>query len=111
MGIVRKFKKLTLHLLATANILVVVALLVTGYAGHVSPASHPTFEVLALAFPIFLLLNLSYLLFWLVFHYKYALIPIAGFLLSRLSPSPLLPHQFRQESTHRWHQGHVVQCQ
>lgn len=81
MGIVRKFKKLTLHLLATANILVVVALLVTGYAGHVSPASHPIFEVLALAFPIILLLNLSYLLFWLVFHYKYALIPIAGFLL------------------------------
>lgn len=81
MGIVRKFRKLTLHLLATANILVVAALIATGYAGHVSPATHPNFEVLALAFPIPLLMNLAFLLFWLVFLYKYAWIPIVGFLL------------------------------
>ena len=60
MGIVRKFRKLTLHLLATANILVVAALIATGYAGHVSPATHPNFEVLALAFPIPLLMNLAF---------------------------------------------------
>lgn len=81
MGFVRKFKKLTLRIFATANLLVVALLCATGYAGHVDPTTHPTCEVLTLAFPIPLVLNIAFLLFWLVFHYKYIWIPIMGFLL------------------------------
>ena len=81
MGLARKFKRLTLLLIAAANLLVVMALLGCGYAGEVSPERHPTCEVLTLLFPIPLVLNAGFLIFWLIFHYKLALIPIAGFLL------------------------------
>ena len=98
MGFVRKFKKITLRTIATANILVVAVLCLTGYAGYIDPTRHPTCEVLTLAFPIPLLLNLAFLLFWLVFHYKYAWIPIAGMLICAPAIRAYCPINFGQES-------------
>ncbi|MBO4659281.1 MAG: endonuclease/exonuclease/phosphatase family protein [Prevotella sp.] len=94
MGFVRKFKKITLRIIATANILVVAVLCATGYAGHINPTAHPSCEVLSLAFPIPLLLNLGFLLFWLVFHYRYVWIPIAGFLLCAPAVRAYCPFNF-----------------
>ena len=42
MGFIRKFKKFTLRIIATANILVVAVLCATGYAGYVDPMAHPS---------------------------------------------------------------------
>ncbi len=98
MGFVRKFHKFTLYSIAAANILVIAALCLTGYAGYVDPTVHPTFEVLTLAFPLPLLLNLAFLLFWLVAHYKFAWIPIAGFLICASPVRNYCPLNFSKEA-------------
>ena len=98
MGFIRKFKKFTLRIIATANILVVAVLCATGYAGYVDPTAHPSCEVLTLAFPIPLLFNLGFLLFWLVFHYKYAWIPIAGFLVCASPVRTYCPFNFGKDA-------------
>ena len=98
MGFIRKFKKFTLRIIATANILVVAMLCATGYAGYIDPTAHPSCEVLTLAFPIPLLLNLGFLLFWLVFHYKYAWIPIAGFLVCASPVRTYCPFNFGKDA-------------
>ena len=97
MGFVRKFKTFTLRLIAAANIVVVALMCVAGYAGHVNPEAHPTFELFTLAFPLPLLLNVGFLFFWLIFHYRYAWIPVAGFLLCASPLRTYIPFNFSKE--------------
>ena len=77
-GKVRRFISIVF---AMVNVGVVVAMLAMGYAGMFSPVQHPSVEMMVLAFPIPLVINAAFLLFWLLFNYKYALIPLVGFLL------------------------------
>lgn len=80
MGILGKLRTFTQYVFATANVIVVLAMCVTAYAGHVNTASVPFCEVLSLAFPIPVVINLLFLLFWLLASPKFAFIPLAGFL-------------------------------
>ncbi len=75
------FRKITLSLIALANVLVVLAMIMCAWAGHISPARHPICEIVSLGFPIPLAVNLIFLLFWLIVAARYALIPMAGILL------------------------------
>lgn len=81
MGFLGTVRKITISLIALANVIVVVAMVVCAWAGHVSPASHPFCEVIALAFPIPLAVNLLFLVYWCVVSIKYAFIPLIGLLL------------------------------
>ena len=76
-----KLRRLTSIILALVNVAMVLALLATGYAGVFNPARHPSTEILVLAFPLPLVINVAFLVFWLLFNYKYAIIPLVGFLL------------------------------
>lgn len=80
----RSFRKVTnfvRNILIAVNVVVIVALCACGYAGHVSPANHPWIELLVLAFPIPLTLNVLFLLFWLFVSPRHIILPIAGLLL------------------------------
>lgn len=81
MGILGKLKNFTLLVVATLNVVVVAVMLMTAYAGHVSTTRVPICEVLSLAFPIPVVVNLLFLAFWLLISPKHALIPVAGFVL------------------------------
>ena len=81
MGILGTFRKITLSLIALANVVVVAVMLLCVWAGHASPARHPICEVISLGFPIPLAINLLFLVFWLLVAARYALIPLAGLLL------------------------------
>ena len=75
------FRKITLSLIALANVVAVVAMLFCAWAGYVSPTRHPLCEVISLGFPIPLAVNLLFLFFWLLVAARYALIPLVGLLL------------------------------
>lgn len=75
------FRKITLWLIALVNVVVVAAMLLCAWAGHISPARHPICEFISLGFPIPLAINLLFLVFWLLAKARYALIPIVGILL------------------------------
>lgn len=93
----RTLKKFTLQMIAGANIATVLITLLVGYSDRLHPESHPTLAVLGLAFPFFLVVCLAFMLFWLIFKPKGALISIVGLLIG-YSPvrtyTPLnIPHE------------------
>ena len=52
----------------------VVLLLVCAYSPYIDPVAHPVWSCAGLAFPAFLIVNLLFLVFWLVIYRKYALL-------------------------------------
>ncbi len=77
----RELKTLTVRMIAGANVATIVLMLLVGYSDRLSPEHFPVLSTMGLLFPVFLLANLCFLFFWLVFKVRYALLPFAGFLL------------------------------
>ena len=94
---IKQLKQFTLNLIAGANVATVLLMLATGYADRLYPPDHPLLSVLGLTFPMFLLLNLLFLLFWIVFKWKRLWIPIVGYLLAYPPISTYLPLNPRQD--------------
>lgn len=65
-------------MIAGANAATIIAMMATGYAGHINPAVSPWIANAGLTFPIFLSLNLVFLVFWLFIKPLYAILPFAG---------------------------------
>ena len=84
-------KKFFLKMMAGANIVTVIIMLLVGMAGRLSPAEHPMLTNAGLLYPVFLLINLAFMIFWLTFHCKGVLIPIVGYLLCYGSLRVYLP--------------------
>ena len=68
----------TLRIIAGANVATIIAMLAVGYSDHINPASHPLLANVGLAFPVFLLLNIAFLVFWLCVRKRWAVIPFGG---------------------------------
>ena len=54
------------YVLLFLNAFIVVLMLVSAYSPYINPQSHPFWACAGLFFPIWLLLNLLFLCFWLV---------------------------------------------
>lgn len=77
-----KLKTITVNVLVMANVLIIVLMLVAGYSDRLYPADHPLLSTVGLAFPILVMLNLAFLLVFLLFKWSRAWIPIAGLALA-----------------------------
>lgn len=91
------FKTLThffVQLVAGANVVTVAIMLLVGFSDFVNPASHPMLANMGLLFPVFALMNLAFLFFWLLFKVRYAVIPVAGFLLGYVPMRKYMPLNF-----------------
>ena len=71
--------KVFTYLILAVNAFFVGILLLTAYSPHIHPVVHPVESCMGLTFPIFLIINLCFLIFWLLVRYKFALLPILGF--------------------------------
>lgn len=60
-------------LLLGVNILCALAMLFCAYSSYIDPISHPVLSCSGLAFPVMLVINILFLLFWLIIYQKYAL--------------------------------------
>lgn len=65
-----------------SNVFTIILMLLTGYSDHLHPAQHPLLSTTGMAFPLFLLANMAFLVFWLLFKWTKAWIPVVGFLLA-----------------------------
>lgn len=74
-------KTFTLQIVAGANIATILVMLALGYSDRINPASFPILSNGGLLFPAFLVLNLGFLVFWVIFKFKWVLISFVGFLL------------------------------
>jgi len=68
-------------MIAGANIATILIMIAIGYSDRINPAEHPLVANLGMAFPIFLIINLMFLIFWAIFKPTWSLIPIVGYLL------------------------------
>ena len=69
-------------LILAVNALFTGLLLFTAYSPHIQPVTHPVQSCLGLTFPVFLMINAGFLIFWLVIQrYRSALLPLIGMLL------------------------------
>ncbi len=73
-------KKLAVIILLLLNLIIIAALCMAYLAVYISPARNWIFPFFGLAFPYLVILNLAFLIIWLVFKPKLALLPLAFFL-------------------------------
>ena len=62
---IKQLKTLTVSMVGGANVATVVVMLMVGFADRLNPADYPTLSCLGLAFPVFLVINLLFIFFWL----------------------------------------------
>ena len=78
---IKQLKKFTVQLISGANIATILVMFFIGYSDHFDPVCHPNLAMMGLVFPFFVLLNLFFLIFWLIFKPRRAIIPVLGFLI------------------------------
>lgn len=75
--------KFVRYILFFGNIALALLLVISGLARHINPQMLWFFEFIALAYPVYVLLNIGYIVFWLFSSHKlYVLISVVGFVLS-----------------------------
>ena len=62
---IKQLKTFTVNLVAGANIATVILMLCSGFSDRLNPANYPLLSCFGLVFPIFLIVNLLFLFFWL----------------------------------------------
>ena len=90
-------KKFTVQMLTGANVATVIVMLLVGYSDHLNPTDHPMLSTVGMAFPFFLLMNMFFLFFWLVFKWTRAWVPFVGFILAYVPISIYMPLHTAQE--------------
>lgn len=79
---IRQLKTLTVNIIAGANTVTAILMWISGFSDHINPVEHPFMACAGLAFPVFLCLNLAFLVFWIVFKWRMTAIPVVAFLVA-----------------------------
>ncbi len=88
---IKQLKLFTVNLVAGANVVTILLMLATGYGDRIYPVTHPLWSSTGMLFPFFLLANLLFLFFWLLFKWRRAWIPAVGYLLAYVPISIYMP--------------------
>ena len=76
-----KLKYIPLAIFIVINIICIMAMNICAYSSYLPPQTYPNWSYLGLLFPVFLVPNILFILFWLVFKRVFVFIPLAGILL------------------------------
>ena len=79
---IKQLKTFTINIFAGANVAIVLLMLLAGYSDRINPVSFPLLSNMGMIFPLFLLVNLVFIFFWLTFKWRKVWIPIVGYLLA-----------------------------
>ncbi len=69
-------------MLVGANMATIALMLLTGYSDRLHPVSHPLLSTIGMAFPVFVVGNIIFLVIFLLFKWTRAWIPVLGFALA-----------------------------
>ena len=78
-------------MIAGANVVTIIVMLMLGFADHINPVSHPSISGLGMFFPFAALANLFFLFLWLTIKWRMAWIPFVGFLLAYVPMRTYMP--------------------
>ena len=93
----RLLKKIPLFIFATINLLMIAAMNFCAYTSSLPPQDYPQWSYLGLVFPVFLAINVCFVLFWLVFKWKWTILPLAGMALCAGSIRAYFPINYPSE--------------
>lgn len=79
------------YIILAVNIAVIILLLLSAYSSYVSPARFPVWSCMGLVYIIFFILNICFLIVWLVVRPMFMFFPIAGVLLTWGAFTTVLP--------------------
>ena len=88
LGSVRKF---FLQLIAGANLATIFIMSFIGYSDRLDPVKHEMLANAGLVFPIFLIINFCFLIFWLCFKKIGTLIPLLGYIFCYIPVRTYIP--------------------
>ncbi len=89
------FGKVISFTLLAINAFFACTLILTAYSPYIHPRAHSIESCMGLTFPIFLLINVLFLIFWLIVHYKFALFPLLVLILCFPQISLYMPINFQ----------------
>jgi endonuclease/exonuclease/phosphatase family metal-dependent hydrolase len=69
------------YIVLAVNAAFAFAFLLIAYSPYIHPAAHPVESCMGLAFPIFLIVNVLFVLFWAVAYWRYALLSMLAMLI------------------------------
>ena len=88
---IKQLKNFTVRLIAGANFATVLVMLLVGYSDRLNPADHPLLSTFGMTLPVFLLINLAFIFFWLVFKWRMIWISVLGLVLAYVPISIYMP--------------------
>ncbi len=68
-------------LLKVLNVLTIIAMMMVGFSDRINPTEHALWSILGLGFPILLIINLGFLVFWVFFRARMVWLPLLGLLM------------------------------
>lgn len=74
----KKLRDFTIQMIVGGNIATIIMMLLTGFSDYLNPATFPMLSNAGLLFPVFLVINLGFLVFWLLVRPRLALVPFVG---------------------------------
>jgi endonuclease/exonuclease/phosphatase family metal-dependent hydrolase len=89
--VIKQLKKFTVQMIAGANVATVITMLLVGFSDRLNPADHPLLSTMGMVFPFFLLVNLGFLFFWLIFKWRMIWISVLGFVCAYVPISIYMP--------------------
>lgn len=75
---ITQIKTFTLQIIAGANVVSALLMLLTGYSDRINPAEYPLTANAGLFFPVMLLINLGFLVFFAFFKKRYMIVTLAA---------------------------------
>ena len=87
----KKLKTFTVKLIAGANVATVIVMLLVGYSDRLDPVEHPLLSTVGMTLPFFLLFNLLFIFFWLIFKWHMIWISLLGFICAYVPISIYIP--------------------
>jgi endonuclease/exonuclease/phosphatase family metal-dependent hydrolase len=79
------------------NLLVIVAMNICAYTSVLPPQEYPHVAYWGLLFPVFLIANVLFILFWLIFKWKIVALPLLGMLVCAPSVRAYIPFNLSKE--------------
>ena len=94
----KPIRRLIISAISGINLLFAALLAASAFSPYIDPCKHPALSCFGLAFPVFLLLNLLFILFWFFLKKKHALISIAALLICGHSVRTYFPVNLHEEA-------------
>ena len=85
-------------MIAGANVATIIVMSLVGFSDWVNPATHPMLALVGLTFPLILVINFGFLIFWLIFCKRMAIIPFMGFIMAYAPVRTYIPFNMPHET-------------